>query len=339
MRFVRFAVFLLLTVLVLPISAQDVAQVSLSGETLTVYSGRSEDLIAPILQQFTAETGVQVEVRYGSTAEMAAVILEEGDNSPADVYIAQDAGALGALAQEGRLLALPSDILTRVPAEFRSSDGLWVGLSGRARVLVYNTEILTEADLPASILDLANPEWAGRIGWAPTNGSLQAHITAMRLLLGDDAVRAWLEALVANGAVTYEGNTPVVQAVIDGEVQVGLVNHYYLYGFLADNPDVPAANYFFPGGDPGALVNVAGAGVVSTSDQPGLAQRLILYLLGNTAQEYFAAETFEYPLVAGIEPSVELRPLSEIEVPMLDLSDLSDLQATLDLLSETGAIP
>jgi iron(III) transport system substrate-binding protein len=339
MRFVRIAVLLLLTVLVVPVSAQDAAQVPLSGETLTVYSGRSEDLIAPILQQFTDETGVQVEVRYGSTAEMAAVILEEGDNSPADVYIAQDAGALGALAQEGRLLSLPSDILTRVPAEFRSDDGLWVGLSGRARVLVYNTELLTEAELPASILDLANPEWAGRIGFAPTNGSFQSHVTAMRLLLGDDAVLAWLEGLVANGAIAYEGNGAVVQAVIDGEVQVGLVNHYYLYGFLADNPDVPAANYFFPGGDPGALVNVAGAGVVSTSDQPGLAQRLILYLLGNGAQEYFAAETFEYPLVAGIEPSVELRPLAEIEVPVLDLSDLSDLQATLDLLSASGALP
>lgn len=336
MRFVRFAVAaLLLTVFVLPAAAQ----VPLSGETLTVYSGRSEDLIAPILEQFTAETGVQVEVRYGNTAEMAAVILEEGDNSPADVYIAQDAGALGALAQEGRLGLLPSDILSRVPAEFRSDDGLWVGLSGRARVLVYNTEKLTEADLPASIIDLANPEWAGRVGWAPTNASLQSHVTAMRLLLGDDATRAWLEAMVANGTVTYENNTSVVQAVINGEVEVGLVNHYYLYGFLADNPDVPAANYFFPGGDVGALINVAGAGVVSTSDQPGLAQRLILYLLGNTAQEYFAAETSEYPLVEGIAPSVELKPLAEIEVPAVDLSDLSDLQATLDLLSETGALP
>jgi iron(III) transport system substrate-binding protein len=337
MRFASLVALILL--IALPVSAQDAGQVPLSGETLTVYSGRSESLIAPILQQFTDETGVQVQVRYGNTAEMAAVILEEGDNSPADVYIAQDAGALGALAQEGRLMPLPSDILARVPAEFRSDDGLWVGLSGRARVLVYNTELLTEEDLPASILDLANPEWAGRVGWAPTNASFQAHVTAMRLLLGDDAVRSWLESMVANGAIPYDGNTAVVQAVIDGEVQVGLVNHYYLYGFLADIPDVPAVNYYFPGGDPGALVNVAGAGVVSTSDHPGLAQRLILYLLGNHAQEYFATETYEYPLVAGIEPSVELRPLAEIEVPALDLSDLSDLQSTLELLSETGAIP
>jgi iron(III) transport system substrate-binding protein len=338
MRFAWFVVLTLLTAL-LPVSAQDMAQVPLSGETLTVYSGRSEDLIGPILQRFTDETGVQVEVRYGNTAEMAAMILEEGDNSPADIYIAQDAGALGALAREGRLLPLPSDILGRVAAEFRSDEGQWVGLSGRARVLVYNTELLSEEDLPTSLLDLANPEWAGRVGWAPTNASLQSHVTALRLVLGDDAARAWIEALIANGSVPYENNTAVVQAVIDGEVEVGLVNHYYLYGFLADNPNVGAANYFFPGGDPGALVNVAGAGVVSTTDQPGLAQRLILYLLGNTAQEYFSAETYEYPLVEGVAPSVELKPLAEIEVPDLDLSDLSDLQTTLDLLSETGALP
>ncbi len=340
MRFARFAAVLLsmlLTAFMLPVSAQDT--VPLSGETLTVYSGRSEDLIAPILQQFTAETGVQIEVRYGNTAEMAAVIMEEGDNSPADVYIAQDAGALGALAQQGRLLSLPSDVLERVPAEFRSDDGLWVGLSGRARVLVYNTELLTEDELPASILDLVNPEWAGRVGWAPTNGSFQSQVTAMRLLIGEDATRAWLEGMVANGTVPYEGNDAIVQAVINGEVAVGLVNHYYLYAFLADNPNIPAANYFFPGGDPGTLVNVAGAGVVSTSDQPGLAQRLILYLLGNSAQEYFATTTNEYPLVAGIEPSVELRPLADIEAPEIDLSNLSDLQTTLEMLSQTGALP
>lgn len=340
MRFIRSIVFvLIMAALILPVSAQDTAQVPLSGETLTVYSGRSEGLIGPILQQFTDETGVQVEVRYGNTAEMAAVILEECDNSPADVYIAQDAGALGALEQEGRLLPLPSDIMARVPAEFRSDSGLWVGLSGRARVLVYNTDTLSEDELPASILDLTNPEWAGRVGWAPTNASFQSQVTALRLLLGEEAARAWLEAMVANGTVTYENNSAIVQAVIDGEIEVGLVNHYYLYGFLADNPDVPAANYFFPGGDPGALVNIAGAAIVSTSDQPGLAQRLVLYLLGNTAQEYFAAETYEYPLVEGISPSVELKPLAEIEAPELDLSDLSDLQTTLELLSETGALP
>lgn len=336
MRFVRFvttAVLLLLfTMFLMPVHAQE-------SESLVVYSGRSEGLIGPILEQFTAETGIQVEVRYGGTAEMAATILEEGDNSPADVFIAQDAGALGALAKAGRLTALPSDILERVPAEFQSADGLWVGLSGRARVLVYNTELVNEDQLPSSILDLTQPEWNGLVGWAPSNGSFQAHVTAMRLLLGEEATRAWLEGMVANGALVYNNNGAVVQAVINGEVSAGLVNHYYLYQFLAENPDVPAVNYFFPGGDSGALVNIAGAGIVSTSDNPGLGQRLILYLLGKNAQTYFAAETYEYPLVEGVPPSVDLKPLAEIETPGIDLSDLDDLQGTLDLLRETGALP
>ncbi len=340
MRFGRFAVAAvvlgLLTVLSLPAWAQEVP---LTGETLVVYSGRSEGLIAPILTQFTAETGVAVEVRYGDTAQMAGVILEEGDNSPADVYIGQDAGALGALARENRLAPLSSDILERVPARFRSTEGVWVGLSGRARVLVYNTDMVTPADLPASILDLTDPAWAGRVGWAPTNGSLQANITAMRVLLGEDATRAWLEGMVANGTVLYDGNSAIVQAVIDGEIAVGLTNHYYVYGFLADTPTAPVADYFFPDGDAGGLINVAGTGVVSTSDQPGLAQRLILYLLGNTAQNYFVNETYEYALVAGISPNVNVPLLSEIVAPEIDLSNLNDLETTLNLLRQTGALP
>ncbi len=329
-------IVLLLALLALPalaLSAQD------SAETLVVYSGRTEGLIGPLLERFTAETGVRIEVRYGGTAEMAATILEEGANSPADVFIAQDAGALGALAQAGRLRALPPDILERVEPRFVSPAGLWVGVSGRARVLVYNPELVAADALPASILDLTAPEWAGRVGWAPTNGSFQSHVTALRLLLGEDGARAWLEGMVANGAVPYENNRAIVQAVADGEVPVGLVNHYYLYAMRASNPDLRAANYYFPGGDPGALINIAGAGVLDTSKRPGLAQRFILYLLGAGAQTYFAEQTFEYPLAAGVAASPELLPLASIETPDIDLSDLSDLQTTLDLLRETGALP
>jgi iron(III) transport system substrate-binding protein len=318
---------------ILPVSAQS------TTETLTVYSGRSEGLIGPILEQFTADTGIQVEVRYGSTAEMAATILEEGDNSPADVYIAQDAGALGALSAEGRLLPLSVDILERVPAEFSSTEGQWVGISGRVRVLVYNTELISPEQLPTSILDLVNPEWQGLIGWAPTNASLQANVTAMRVLLGEDATRDWLTGIVANGAVAYEGNGAVVQAVIDGEVAVGLVNHYYIFSFLAQAPDAPVAMHFFPGGDVGSLVNIAGAAIVNTSDTPGLAQRLVLYLLSVKAQQYFSEETSEYPLVVGLAARPELPPLDTIESPAIDLSALSDLEPSVALLQETGAIP
>lgn len=332
-RFPLILLLLMLTLSTLTVTAQD------NGESLVIYSGRTEGLIAPLLERFSAETGVQIEVRYGGTAEMAATILEEGANSPADVFIAQDAGALGALADAGRLQALPSDILERVDPRFASPDGLWVGLSGRARVLVYNPETLTTDQLPASILDLTAPEWAGRVGWAPTNASFQAHVTALRVLLGEDGARDWLAGMVANGTVPYENNRAVVQAVADGEVAVGLVNHYYRYAMQADNPTLAAANYHFPAGDPGALINVAGAGILDTSDQPGLAQRFVLYMLGASAQTYFAEQTFEYPLAAGVMPSAALPPLAGIETPAIDLSDLSDLQTTLELLRDTGALP
>lgn len=314
------------------ISAQE------NTETLTIYSGRREELVAPIIAQFVEDTGIQVEVRYGNMAEMAATILEEGDNSPADVFFAQDASGLGALAKEGRLSKLPSDILERVPARFQSPDGLWVGTSGRARVMIYNPDLVAVEDLPQSLLDLTLPEWNGRVGWAPSNGPFQGQVTAMRLLLGEDATRAWIEGMIANDSRLYPENTAVVQAVIDGEVAVGLVNHYYIYQFRAEDPSVRVENYFFPNGDIGALVNVAGAGIVNTSQHPGLAQRFILYLLSKGSQNYFATETFEYPLVAGVPATEGLPGLNDIQTPDLDLGELDDLRGSVDLLTETGAL-
>lgn len=324
----------LLMIGILPAIAQD------NPETLTVYSGRSESLIAPILQQFTEETGVQVEVLYGSTSGVANQILAEGENTPADVYIAQDGGALGALAKAGALAPLPSDIMERSIDTFSSPDNLWVGISGRARVLAYNPVLLEERgiELPDSILDLTDPQYAGLVGWAPTNGSFQSQVTALRVLLGDEATEAWLAGMVANGAVPFDGNTQLYQGVIDGEVLMGISNHYYMFRFITENPDTPIAQHFFPAGDAGSLINVAGVGVISYSDQPGLAQRLVLYLLGQNAQQYFADETFEYPVIPGIAVNERLTPLDAIESPDIDLSDLDDLQGTIDMIENSGAL-
>jgi iron(III) transport system substrate-binding protein len=308
------------------------------GAALTVYSGRNQELVGPLLEQFTEDTGIEVEVRYGDTAEMAALILEEGANSPAEVYYGQDAGALGALSAEGRLSPLPQELLDQVDPALRSQDGRWVGTSGRARVVVYNTDRLSEADLPDSIVDFTNPEWRGRIGWAPTNGSFQAFVTALRVLEGEDGARQWLEGIQANEPVVFENNTSIVEAVAAGEVEVGLVNHYYLYRFLAEDADYSAANKFFSDGDPGALINVAGAGVVDTSDRSEDAQRFVEYLLSSSAQEYFATETFEIPLASGVEPAAELPPLDSLTLPDIDLDQLEDLDGTLSLLTETGVL-
>ncbi len=311
-----------------------------AGGELVVYSGRSENLVAPLIEDFEKETGVNVEVRYGGTAEMAATILEEGDNSPADVFFAQDAGSLGALAQAGRLEKLPDEILNKVDARYRSPDGEWVGASGRARVLVYNTDQLQESDLPENVFGLTDPKWANLVGWAPTNGSFQSFVSAMRKLNGDDATRQWLEDMLANGVQSYDNNVAIVEAVGKGEIQLGLANHYYLYRFLAEQGEsFPARNYYFPDGGADALVNVAGVGVVNTTNQEELALRFVDFLFSDEAQQYFANETDEYPLVTtNVEVSPLLKPLSELNPPQIDLGDLSDLQGTLEMLQDVGAL-
>ncbi|HXG40284.1 MAG TPA: iron ABC transporter substrate-binding protein [Candidatus Limnocylindrales bacterium] len=306
---------------------------------LTIYSGRNEQLVGPLIERFRSTTGLDVRVNYGDTAELAATILEEGDNSPADVFFAQDAGALGALAAEGRLAELPAATLERVDPRFRSPDGVWVGASGRARVAVYDSRVLGPADLPDSILDFTDPAWRGKLGWAPTNGSFQAFVTALRVLRGEETARAWLEGILANEPRVYEGNMPIVEAVAAGEIEVGFVNHYYLMRQLAERGDAyPVRNHFFAGGDPGALVNVAGVGVLRTARNPAAALAFVDFLLSEESQRYFSEATFEYPLVDGIAADPRLVPLDEIESPEIDLSDLADLQGTLELLRDVGAL-
>jgi iron(III) transport system substrate-binding protein len=308
------------------------------GGSLVVYSGRNEELVGPLLDQFSEETGIEVEVRYGDTAEMAAQILEEGDSSPADVFFGQDAGALGALGAEGRLVPLDDAQLDAVPDGLKDDEGRWVGTSARARVVVYNTEALTEADLPDSILDFTDPAWDGRLGWAPTNGSFQAFVTALRVLEGEDGARAWLEGIQANGPTEFDGNTGIVEAVAAGEIDAGFVNHYYLYQYLAEDPDYPAANKLYGGGDPGGLVNVAGAGIVDSADNPDAASQLIEFLLSEQAQTYFAEETYEIPLIEGVDPVEGVPTIDELTLPDLDLNQLDDLAGTLELLTELGIV-
>jgi iron(III) transport system substrate-binding protein len=304
---------------------------------ITVYSGREEELVAPLFERFTEETGIDVEVRYGDSAELAATIAEEGGNSPADVFFAQDPGSLGSI--EDQLAGLPTEILDRVPERFRDGDGKWVGTSGRVRVIAYNTDELSENDVPDSVFDLTHPEWKGKVGIAPTNASFQAFVTAMRQTEGDERTRQWLEDLKENDAQAYERNTPIVEAVAAGEIDLGLVNHYYLYLVREEDPDAAVENKFLPGDDPGALVSVAGAAVLDGSDDREAAGRFVEYLLSDDGQRFYAeeAEEAEYPLVDGIEPKEGLPPLDTLQGPDVELDTFGDeLEDTLELLSETG---
>ena len=305
---------------------------------LTIYSGREDSLVGPVIKQFEEATDIDVGVKYGTNSGLVATIQEEGKNSPADIFFGSDPGALGVL--QDRLLTLPEGILSEVAPQFRSRQGKWVGISGRARVVVYNTDRLTEADLPASIMDFTDPKWRGRIGWAPSNGSFQAFVTALRKLEGEDVARQWIEGIQANDSKVYPKNTPIVKAVSEGEIDVGFVNHYYLFRFLAEEgEDFSARNYYLEGGDAGATMLVAGAGILDSAKNKENAERFLEFMLSTVAQQYFASQTFEYPLVEGVRIHRDLVPLSEIQVPDVDMSQLSDLEATVELLRDTGVLP
>lgn len=304
---------------------------------LTIYSGRAETLVGPIIAQFEQDTGIKTQVRYGDTAAIALAIMEEGQNSPADIYFAQDAGALGALAREDRLLELSPSTLDQVDPAYRSSTDEWVGISGRARVVNYNVNLVDQSELPDSIWGFLDPKWKGKIGWAPSNGSFQSFVTALRILEGEDRAREWLVGIMKNDPVVFSGNAPIVEAVGRGEIYVGFVNNYYMHNIKAKNPDLPVANHYTRG-DAGSMINIAGAGVVDTTKNKALAEEFIQYMLDEKAQTYFATTTYEYPLVTGVNVTGSQVPITQIVKPQIDLNDLDDLQGTLDLLKVIRAL-
>ncbi|GIU88967.1 MAG: iron ABC transporter substrate-binding protein [Acidimicrobiia bacterium] len=308
-----------------------------SGE-LTIYSGRTKELVEPLLEQFADETGIDIAVKYGDSAELALLIDTEGERSPAAVFFSQSPGAIGFLDGKGRLEELPKDVLDAVPARFHADDGDWVGVSGRVRVIVYNADETSEDDVPDSVFDLTKPEYRGRVGLAPTNGSFQDFVTTMRALVGDDRTLEWLTAMRENGARTYPNNIAIREAVERGEIDFGLVNHYYNEQAKAEDPDTPTENHFLPGDDPGSMILTAAVGVLDTAgERRDDAVRLVEFLLSREAQEYFAEQTFEYPLAAGVEPASDLPPLDQLEAPPVDLSDLGGgLERTRELIRDSG---
>ena len=305
--------------------------------TVTLYSGRTEELVGPLIDRFENETGIDVGVRYGSSPEMAATLLTEGENSPADLFYAQDPASLGSVAH--LMAPLPESVLAPVRAPYRDPDGTWVGITVRSRVLAYNPDLVGEADLPASYKDLVRPEWSGMVGVAPTNGSFVAFVSAIILTEGEDAALEWLEGLAANDPITFDGNAPIAAAVDAGDAAVGLINHYYLRELAAEQGEVTAQNHFFPQADAGSLVMPSGISLLATAADPDAAIDLITFLLSDESQAYFAETNFEYPVAGGAPAPEGVPSLETLVTPLLSATDMAAvLDLATNLIAEAGLV-
>jgi iron(III) transport system substrate-binding protein len=306
-------------------------------DTLTIYSGREEEYVGPLYERFTEDTGTELDVRYGDSADLALLIEEEGEASPADIFFSQSPGAIEYLAAKDLLKELPEETTGKVLDGFAGDGGQWVGTTARQRVLVYNRDEVKEADLPRSVFDLTKPEFEGRVGLAPTNGSFQDFVTAMRQLEGEDEAAAWLEGMASNDSPTYADNSSIVSAVARGEIDMGLVNHYYNLQFLEEDPEAPSRNYVFPADDVGSLLIASGVGVLPSSDMSEEAEEFVEYVLNADSQEYFVEETFEFPLVPGTGSPKGLPPIEDVESVDYDIQNLGGgLERTVELISESG---
>ncbi len=307
---------------------------------LVLYVGRSEKLVGPLLDKLEAEVGRDVEVQYAGTAELAAKLMEEGDRSPADVYFSQDAGALGALKKNDMLRPLADATVAGIDKTWVDADKAWVATSGRARVVAYNPEITPAGADLKSVDDLLKPEFADKIGYAPTNASFQSFVTALRVAKGEDGAKKWLQDFKALNPKVYANNNAALEAVERGEVGLGLINHYYWYKFAdGKNPaDVKSKLTFFPASDPAGLINVAGAGILKSTKKPEAAEKAIAFLLSEESQKYFADDTAEYPVRSDVTPKYDLQPLDLSDASKIDLNDLDSLDATQAMMRDVGMI-
>lgn len=308
-------------------------------EGITLYSGRIPAAIGPAVDSYEAEANRDVKVRFAETADLAATLVEEGDASPADVFFAQEPGAIAAVAEAGLLAKLPQDILDRVPARYRDPEGRWVGITGRARVIAYNRNVVKQAELPPSPFGLTDPKWKDRVGWSPASSSMQEYVTALRARYGDDRTKQWLEEMVDNGAVAFPDNVTIRDAIAKGEIDVGLINHYYVAQAISEEgPDYPVAVDFPPGGL-GSLMLLTSVGVLESSDRKPEAFAFVRSLLSPKTQQFFTSSSKEYPLAKGAEPDPSLNvPIAKIPVSNSNLVDLKELQGTIELMKESGAL-
>lgn len=309
-----------------------------SDGDLAIYSGRSEDQIEPIFREIEEQLDIEIDDRYGDSAGMVGQIDEEGDDSPADLFYTQDSGTLGQLKERGRTAELTDDVLETVPESYRDPDGTWTGVSGRTRSVAYNTDEWDAEDIPNDILEFEDDEqFEDELGWRTDSGSFLSFIRAMMIEYGADRTEEWIEGLQELGINNYEGGSTTPQAVADGEVTVGLVNHYYVGRLLEDDEDAPI-NVTFTEGDVGSLFNVSGVAVVDTADDVDLAQEFVETVISEDVQEMFVDLNAEYAVIDDVEYVGDMPQLDELNPPEFDLNDLADVEPAQDLLRDVGIL-
>ena len=304
---------------------------------LVIYNAQHEELISEVAASFEEESGLDVELRNGSDLELANQLAAEGESSPADVFLTENSPAMSLVQSEGLFELLPQQTLDQIPDQYRPDDGSWTGFAARSTVLFYNTGMVQEGDLPASILELAEPEWEGRVSFSPTGADFQAIVAAVLELEGEAATREWLEGLKENGEV-YDGNNVVLESVNAGEVETGIAYHYYWYRDQEESGEVSDDTrlHFFEGGDPGGFVSVSGAGILAAGEHQEAAQEFLDYLVGVEGQQQIAdSYALEYTLNPEVDLGRGVRGLDELEPPQVDVSDLDGPQV-VELMQEVG---
>lgn len=310
-----------------------------SGRSITVYNAQHEELLEEIAPLFTDQTGIEVKLRNGDDFELANQLVQEGDASPADVFLTENSPAMSLVDGEGMFAPLEPDTLGLVPARFSPSNGHWMGFVARSTVLVHHTDSVSADELPSSILELAEPEWAGRVAFSPSGADFQAIVSAVLELEGEQAAAAWLEGLAANGEI-YDGNNLVLEAVNAGQVDTGIIYHYYWYRDQEESGanSSDSALHFFGDQDPGAFVSVSGAGVLESSDKGDDAQDFVRFLSSVDGQQALAdSYALEYPLNPKVELDSSVKPLDELEPPRIELATLNGPQV-IELMQEAGLL-
>lgn len=323
-------------VLLLPVLAACGAD---DGPSITVYNAQHEELIKELAPEFTKETGIEVRLRNGSDLELANQIVQEGKASPADVFLTENSPAMSLVDRAGLFTPIDADTVSLIPAQYVPQNNSWIGFIARSTVAVYNTSMIEESQLPASIMDFADPAWKGKIAFSPSGADFQAIVSAVLALKGETATAAWLKGINTNGR-TYQGNGTVMEAVNSGEIPVGIIYHYYWYRDQAEsgaNSD-HARLHFFGNQDPGAFVSVSGAGVLKSSDHQGNAQKFVHFLASKPGQRQIAESTaLEYPLHPGVALAPPVKPFSELQPPAVDLTSLNSAKV-ITLMQDAGLL-